>query len=243
MCGCKWRGVVWSVNVFMCMCMKPIGSKTISVQEQGGNNSTQDEYKHRVEGRDWLAARKAQQHWQRAIVSVIRRKQRMDLLSGRRGGTRRLRQTMWETDRQHTPVWRGSFVLSSTRFGYTCLSECFHSESLTQKEYISAQVPTSVTRTEKGSKLSFTLAVFASKQIILSVIHCCAAWSEHGVCVESECTKLRWGRWANFVLPASRHSCVPLCAQLHKQVGLHSAWLCVHLWSVTFCPMVISNSA
>lgn len=28
------------------MCMKPIGSKTISVQEQGGNNSTQDEYKH-----------------------------------------------------------------------------------------------------------------------------------------------------------------------------------------------------
>lgn len=30
----------------MRVCMKPIGSKSISVQEQGGNNSTQDEYKH-----------------------------------------------------------------------------------------------------------------------------------------------------------------------------------------------------
>lgn len=45
---------VWC-EVLMCslrMCMKPIGSRTILVQEQGGNNSTQDEYKHRVEGRE-----------------------------------------------------------------------------------------------------------------------------------------------------------------------------------------------
>lgn len=54
-------------------------------------------------------------------------------------------------------------MLSATRFGYTYHYECFCLELKRNK--ISAQVPSSATRIEKGSK-SFTLAIFAPKQII-----------------------------------------------------------------------------
>lgn len=139
----------------------------------------------------------------------------------------RLRQTEWETDRQHTLAW-GRFVLSSMRFGHTCLHECFHLESLSQGEEKSALVPFSATRTKKRSKLSFTSAALAPKQIVFSKPFSAVLPELRLGCVlELEW----WGRWANFVLPASRHSCVPLCALLHQQVGLHLAWLHVYLWS------------
>lgn len=131
MCGCKWRGVLWSVNVLMRMCMKPTGSKTISVQEQEGNNSTQDEYKHWVEGRDWLAVRDAQPNDYGAIVSVMRRKKRVDLPSRRNSGTPRFRKTEWDWLIAHTGVkalcaellavwvcrslWRFSFRITNSR--------------------------------------------------------------------------------------------------------------------------------
>lgn len=116
------------------------------------------------------------------------------------------------------------------------LYECFHLESLTAKNICASSL--FYYQDWKGKQTIFHFGCLFSKADN-SLIHFCASWSEIGVCIESVCSKLRWGRWANFVLPASRRSCVPLCAQLHKQVGLHSAWL--YALFVSFCAKVISD--
>lgn len=145
-------------------------------------------------------------------------------------------QTEWETDRQHTPVW-GCFVLSSTRFGHTCLYECFHLESLTREEEISAQVPSSASRTKKRSKLSFTLAVFAPKQIIFSEPFTAVLHEVRSGCVLSD---LNWDgdgeRTLRFQLPGVLVShCVSCCT---------SRWVCTQraCMFIVICQFLSSGS-
>lgn len=145
---------------------------------------------------------------------------------------RRHKETEWETDRQHTPVW-GRFVLTSNWVGHTCLYECFYLELLTQEEEIFVQVPSSATRTKKGSKLSFTLPVSFPKQIIFSKPFT-AVLREIRVCVSSQ-SDLNWDgdgeRTLRFQLPGVHVShCVPCCT---------SRWVCTQHGSLFICDLSI----